>query len=68
MYQLEVEGMSCGHCVGRVTKSILAVDAAAKVEIDLVTRKVNVETQAALAAIASAVADAGYPVASSRVA
>lgn len=68
MYELEVEGMSCSHCVGRVTKSILGIDAAAKVEIDLATKKVSVESQAAMAAIASAVAEAGYPVTSSRVA
>ena len=68
MYQLQVEGMSCSHCVGRVTKSILAVDTAAKVEIDLATGQVNVDSQAALENISSAIAEAGYPVTGSRVA
>ena len=68
MYQLEVEGMSCGHCVGAVTKSVLAIDPAAKVEVDLATRKVRVDSQAALPAISAAIADAGYPVVSSGTA
>lgn len=65
MYELEVDGMSCGHCAGTVTKSVLAIDPAAKVEVDLATRKVRVDSQAALPAISSAIADAGYPVISS---
>ncbi|RZI41357.1 copper chaperone [Herbaspirillum sp. HC18] len=62
MYELKVEGMSCGHCVNAVTKSVQAVDAAAKVEIDLPQQKVVVNSSAPLDAITSAVADAGYPV------
>ncbi|HEX7982383.1 MAG TPA: cation transporter, partial [Duganella sp.] len=26
MYQLQVENMSCGHCVGAVTKAVQAID------------------------------------------
>lgn len=66
MYQLEVGGMSCGHCAGTVTKSVLGVDAHAKVEVDLATKQVKVESGADLAAIAAAITGAGYPVLSSR--
>ena len=62
MYELTVEGMSCGHCVGRVTKSVQEVDAAAKVEIDLPTKKVRIDSGADLERIAAAIDEAGYPV------
>jgi Cu+-exporting ATPase len=62
MYELTVEGMSCGHCVGRVTKSVQGVDQDAKVTIDLPTKKVKIESGADLDAIAAAIDEAGYPV------
>ncbi|HJV73206.1 MAG TPA: cation transporter [Noviherbaspirillum sp.] len=62
MYELQVEGMSCGHCVNAVTKSVQAIDATAKVEVDLEQQKVRVTSGAKLEDIKSAVADAGYPV------
>jgi copper ion binding protein len=68
MYELQVEGMSCGHCVGAVTRSVKEVDDAARVEVDLATQKVKVESSAALADIAAAVEEAGYPVKSSSAA
>ncbi|MCS0585120.1 heavy metal translocating P-type ATPase [Massilia pinisoli] len=62
MYELTVEDMSCGHCVGRVTKSVQALDQDAKVEVDLATKKVKVDSKADLDAIARAIDAAGYPV------
>jgi copper chaperone len=62
MYELQVEGMSCGHCVSAVTKSVQAIDASAKVDIDLAQQKVRVATSAPLDEIKSAVIEAGYPV------
>ena len=62
MYELKVEGMSCGHCVSAVTRSVRDVDAAAKVEVDLAQQKVLVDSSAELEDIKSAVAEAGYPV------
>ena len=62
MYELTVEGMSCGHCVGRVTKTVQGIDANAKVEIDLPTRKVKIDSGADLDTIAAAIGEAGYPV------
>ena len=57
MYELQVEEMSCGHCVSKVTKTVLEVDAAAKVEVDLAQRKVRVQSDAALADISEAISD-----------
>jgi Cu+-exporting ATPase len=62
MYELLVDGMSCGHCVGRVTKAVQGVDGEAKVTVDLPTRKVTVDSGAELARIAAAIDAAGYPV------
>lgn len=68
MYELKVEGMSCGHCIGAVTRSVQDVDAAAKVEVDLAQQKVRVTSTAPLEDIQSAVVEAGYPVLSSSAA
>jgi Cu+-exporting ATPase len=62
MYELTVEGMSCGHCVGRVTKSVQGVDGQARVTVDLPTKKVRIDSSADLDKIAAAIDDAGYPV------
>lgn len=62
MYELTVEGMSCGHCVGRVTKTVQGLDGDAKVEVDLASKKVRIDSRAGLEQIAAAIDDAGYPV------
>ncbi|HEV2610677.1 MAG TPA: cation transporter [Noviherbaspirillum sp.] len=68
MYELNVEGMSCNHCVSMVTKSVLGVDGAAKVKVDLAGQKVHVESSADIDVIKSAVIEAGYPVTGASVA
>jgi copper chaperone len=68
MYELQVEGMSCGGCVRSVTKSVQSVDSNAKVEVDLPSKRVRVDTQASLDAVKSAISDAGYPVTASAAA
>jgi len=59
---LTVDGMSCNHCVGRVTKSVQAVDPDARVAIDLDQAKVRIDSQADLERIVAAIDGAGYPV------
>ena len=34
MYQLQVENMTCGHCVSAVTKAVQSVDPQAQVQIE----------------------------------
>ena len=68
MYELQVEGMSCGHCVSTVTRSVQGVDASAKVDVDLTQQKVRVTSSAKLDDIRSAISDAGYPVLGSTTA
>jgi Cu+-exporting ATPase len=62
MYELTVQDMSCGHCVGRVTKAVQGVDPAAQVTVDLPSGKVKVDSEADLDRIARAIDAAGYPV------
>jgi Cu+-exporting ATPase len=62
MYELTVEDMTCKHCVGRVTKAVQEIDQGAKVDIDLPTRKVKIDSSADLDRIAKAIDEAGYPV------
>jgi Cu+-exporting ATPase len=62
MHTLTVEDMSCGHCVGRVTKAVQGVDEAAKVSVDLQTRRVTIDSEADLERIVAAIDAAGYPV------
>jgi copper chaperone len=61
MTEFNVQSMTCGHCVSRVTKAIKAVDPQAQVECDLAARKVRVESREGREAIAAALTDAGYP-------
>lgn len=60
MYQFNVEDMTCGHCVSRVTKAVKAVDSQAQVEISLRDQRVNVRSSAAHDVIADAIQEAGY--------
>jgi copper chaperone len=68
MYELQVEGMTCGGCANSVKRSVQAVDRNAKVEVDLASKKVRVETGADLNAVTSAITNAGYPVTASSAA
>lgn len=60
--QFHVEGMSCGHCVKAVTQAITGLDAAAKVNIDLPTGRVDVDSSLPADQVSAAIVDAGYVV------
>ena len=59
----QVQGMSCGHCVGAVTQAVKSVDPQAEVKVDLASGKVEVQTGGDHAAIARAIEEEGYKVA-----
>lgn len=61
MYELQVEKMTCGGCASRVTKAILGADSAAKVNVDLKSKLVRIESDVDAEALAAAVSEAGYP-------
>jgi copper chaperone len=62
MYELQVETMNCGGCARSVARSVQTVDSNAKVDVDLKSKKVRVDTRADLEAVKSAIIDAGFPV------
>ncbi len=57
-----VDGMTCAHCVGAVTREVSALPGVTGVRIDLPSGAVSVESDATLAeqAIEAAVEEAGY--------
>lgn len=63
MTELDVQGMSCGHCVSTVERAVKAIDASAAVRVDLGRGKVAVESAASADALAHAISAAGYPAA-----
>ena len=62
MYELKVDGMTCGGCAASVKRALQALDANAHVDVDLTSKLVKVETAAQLDAVKNAVEDAGYDV------
>ncbi len=62
MYELKVEGMTCGGCAASVKRALQALDANADVHVDLAAKTVKVATAAQLDAVKAAVEDAGYDV------
>ena len=62
MLNLKVSGMTCGGCINAVTRAVQAQDPAAKVEADLATQTVNLETSLSLAQASELITDAGFPV------
>lgn len=61
MITFEVHDMSCGHCVSVLTKALTAVDQDAKLQIDLATRRVHIESaMAGMDELADAIKEAGY--------
>lgn len=60
MIDFKIPSMSCGHCVGVITKAIKAADPAAEVRVDLPTQTVKVETTQSRDALAAALTRAGY--------
>ena len=61
MITLNVPDMSCGHCKATVEKAITDVDASARVEVDLSTRKVEITSSVAPSSLLGALKAAGYP-------
>lgn len=61
MTTLEVNDMTCGHCVNAITKAVNAVAPGADVQIDLATHRVTIGKSAADATqLGAAITEAGY--------
>ncbi|MDR5834219.1 heavy-metal-associated domain-containing protein [Caballeronia sp. LZ034LL] len=64
MTEFEVQGMSCQHCVGAVTRSIKEIDPQAQVRVDLERGRVAVDSAQSADALKDAIDEAGYTVVS----
>ena len=62
MFNLKVSGMTCGGCINAVTRAIQAQDPQAKVQADLATQLVTLDTQLSPELAAQLITDAGFPV------
>ena len=61
MVTFEVNDMTCGHCVGAITKAVAFVDPGANVQVDLASHRVQIEPTASTADVLSdAIKVAGF--------
>ena len=60
MLEFHVPAMSCGHCVRAITEAVQEVDPQARVEADLASHTVRVQTAQQPGAIVAALREAGY--------
>jgi copper chaperone len=60
MISLQIPNMTCGHCVRAVTEAVHGADPGAYVEVDLPSKKVEVQTTASREAVVARLVDAGY--------
>ncbi len=60
MMEFHVQDMTCGHCSGRITKAIKAVDADAVLKIDVASHLVQIESTTEVRKFDAAIRDAGY--------
>ncbi|MEW6528180.1 MAG: heavy-metal-associated domain-containing protein [Spirochaetota bacterium] len=58
--QFRVNDMMCNHCVMHITKSINAKDPAAKVQCNVTTKMVVVDSSLDESTVMQAIKDAGY--------
>jgi copper chaperone len=62
MYTLKVSGMTCGGCINAVTRAIQSQDPGAKVQADLATQTVTLQTSLSEEQASHLITDAGFPV------
>jgi copper chaperone CopZ len=60
--QLIVDGMTCDHCVRSITKAIQAIDAQARVDVDLPRGTVTIDGKVDAGRATSAIEAEGYRV------
>lgn len=62
MLSLKVSGMTCGGCINAITRAVQSQDPQAKVQADLATQTVNLETSLSSKQASQLITDAGFPV------
>lgn len=59
--QFQIDKMGCGGCAKTITNAIHSIDPAAKIGIDLVTKRVDITTDVDQATMHQALSRAGFP-------
>jgi copper chaperone len=62
MLELQVSGMTCGHCEKAVTRAVHSVDPAATIKVDRSAGRVSAETDADPQVVKQAIEAEGYTV------
>jgi copper chaperone len=57
-----VKGMNCGHCTQTITKAILGIDPAAKINTDIPKQTVTVTSSLDRETLSETIVDAGYDI------
>jgi copper chaperone len=60
MIELTLPTMTCNHCVRTVTETVRKIDAQARLDIDLPTHQVKIESQRPADEFRRALAEEGY--------
>lgn len=60
MTEFTVQDMTCNSCVRRITKAITELDPQAKVNVDLGTKQVSIESTQNPEALCAKISGAGY--------
>lgn len=60
-YTLHIPKMSCGGCVNTISNAVKSIDANAKVDADIASKIVKVESVATEQALIEAITKVGYP-------
>jgi len=60
--KIQLEGMSCGHCVKHVTEALEALDHTTDIQVELGTQSVVLHTEVNDELIKQAIDEAGYTV------
>jgi copper chaperone len=61
MLSLKVSGMTCGGCINAVTRAVQAQDPQSKVQVDLASQIVTLETTLSEAQASQIITEAGFP-------
>ena len=61
MKKFNVPDMSCGHCTAAIEKAITGIDASAKLNFDLDTKTVDIDSTTNTETLLATLAEEGYP-------
>lgn len=60
MLTIQVEDMTCKHCIDAITRAVQQADSRAEVDIDLTGKRVTINSVLPVTTLATVISDAGY--------